>query len=95
MQTVLDDNTTRCLRSGISEAWITVAVSPNGAKDVLEGGDLVDEVVVLDGKRKLRKIRNDWPDLAIAATHRGFMRAKQAFRIGARYKLGFRYNYKG
>jgi heptosyltransferase-2 len=83
----------RTLRSGIPDARITVVVSPNGAKDVLEGGDLVDEVVVLDSKRKLRKIRDDWPDLAIAATHRGFMRAKRAFRTGAIYRLGFRYDH--
>jgi len=83
----------RTLRSGIPDARITVVASPNGAKDVLEGGDLVDEVVVLDRKRKLRKIRDDWPDLAIAATHRGFMRAKRAFRTGAIYRLGFRYDH--
>jgi heptosyltransferase-2 len=83
----------RTLRSGIPEARITVVVSPNGAKDVLEGSDLVDEVVVLDSKRKLRKIRGDWPDLAIAATHRGLMRAKRAFRTGAIYRLGFRYDH--
>ncbi len=83
----------RTLRGGIPDARITVVVSPNGAKDVLEGGDLVDGVVVLDSKRKLRKIRDDWPDLAIAATHRGFMRAKRAFRIGAIYRLGFRYDH--
>lgn len=84
----------RSLRRGIPDALITIAISPNGAKDVIEGSDLVDEIVVLDGKRKLKKMRDDWPDLAIAATHRGFMRAKRAFRTGARYRLGFRYDYK-
>lgn len=85
----------RSLRSGIPDALITVAVSPNGAKDVIEGSDLVHEVVVLDSKRKLKRIRDNWPDLTIAATHRGFMRAKKAFRTGAMYRLGFRYDHKG
>jgi len=84
----------RSLRSGIPDARISVAVSPNGAKDVIEGSDLVDEVVVLDSKRKLKEIRDDWPDLTIAATHRGFMRAKRAFRTGAMYRLGFRYDHE-
>ena len=83
----------RSLRRGIPDVRITVAVSPNGAKDVIEGSDLVDEIVVLDGKRKLRRIRDDWPDLAIAATHRGLMRAKRAFRTGAMTRLGFRYDH--
>jgi heptosyltransferase-2 len=84
----------RTLRAGIPDAYITVVVLPNGAKDVLEGGDLVDSVVVLDSKRKLKQIRDDWYDLAIAATHRGFMRAKRAFRTGTIYRLGFRYNHE-
>ena len=83
----------RTLRSGIPDARITVVVSPNGAKDVLEGGDLVDEVVVLDRKRKFKKIRDDWPDLAIAAIQGGLMRAKRAFRSGAIYRLGYRYDH--
>ena len=84
----------RSLRRGIPDIRIAVAVSPNGAKDVIEDSDLVDEIVVLDSKRKLKEIRNDWPDLAIAATHRGFMRAKRAFRTGAMYRLGFRYDHR-
>jgi heptosyltransferase-2 len=85
----------RSLRSGIPDARITVVVSCNGARDVIEGSDLADEIVVLDGKRKLKEIRDNWPELAIAATHRGFMRAKRAFRTGAMYRLGFRYDHEG
>jgi ADP-heptose:LPS heptosyltransferase len=84
----------RSLRRGLPGARITVVVSPNGAKDVIEGSDLVDEVLVLDSKRTLKEIRDDWPDLTIAATHRGFIRAKRAFRTGAMYRLGFRYDHE-
>jgi len=85
----------KSLRYGIPDAKIKVIVLPNGAKYVLEGSPLVDEVIVFDGKGKLREIRHDWPDLTIAATHRGFMRAKEAFRTGAFWRLGFRYNHEG
>lgn len=84
----------RTLRCGIPDAKITVAVLPNGAKDVIEGSDLVNEVVVLDDKHRFKEIRHDWPDLTIAGTHRGFMRAKEAFRTGAFWRLGFRYDHK-
>jgi ADP-heptose:LPS heptosyltransferase len=85
----------RTLKAGIPDSKITVFVLPNGAKDVLEGSDLVDQVVVIDDKSKIGAIRHDFPDLAIAATHRGFMRAKEAFCTGAFWRIGFRYDHKG
>jgi ADP-heptose:LPS heptosyltransferase len=77
------------LRRGIPEVSITVVVSSDEMRDTIEDSDLV---VVLDSKRKLKKIRDDWPDLAIDATHRGYAGAKMAFRSGAMYRLGFRYD---
>jgi len=84
----------RTLKAGIPDSKITVFVLPNGAKEVLEGSDLVDRVIVMDDKFKMGDIRHDFPDLAIAATHRGFMRAKEAFRTGAFWRVGFIYDYK-
>jgi ADP-heptose:LPS heptosyltransferase len=91
----------RSLRCAIPDVRITVVVSSDEAKDVIEGGDLADEIVVLDSsgqdarapKRKLKEIRGDWPDLTIDAAHRGFVSAKMAFRTGAMYRLGFRYDH--
>ncbi|MBD3181621.1 hypothetical protein GF312_04960 [Candidatus Poribacteria bacterium] len=84
----------RSLRRGISDAKISVLVAPNGARYVLEGGELVDQIFVLDDKKVFKKIREEWPDLTIAATHRGYMRAKRAFRTGAMYRIGFDYDYE-
>ena len=72
---------------------ITVAMSCIGEKEEIEGSDLVDEIVMLDSKRKLKKIRNDWPDLTIDATNSGYAGAKMAFRSGAIYRLGYRYDH--
>ncbi|HGJ63847.1 TPA: hypothetical protein ENS27_00495, partial [bacterium] len=85
----------RTLRVGIPDGKIHVIVLPNGSKDVLEGSSIVDDVIVMDNKRIFRDIRRDFPDLAISATHRGFMRAKEAFRTGAYWRLGFRYDHRG
>ena len=82
------------LRVGIPDIQIILVVSSDVVKDVLEGDDLADEVIVLDGKRKFRQIREDWPDLTIAASGSGFTHAKMAFRTGAMYKLGFRYDHE-
>jgi len=82
------------LRHGIPDARITIVVLPNGAKDVIEGSDLVDEIVVLDDGRKIKNIRDNWPDLTIDAAHEGFTSAKEAFRTGALWKLGFRYDHR-
>jgi heptosyltransferase-2 len=84
----------RTLRAGIPDAKITVIVLPNGAKNVLEGSPLVDNVIVMDNKQIFKEMRQDFPDLTIAATHKGFMRAKEAFRTGAFFRLGFRYDHK-
>jgi hypothetical protein len=78
----------RTLKAGIPDSKINVFVLPNGAKDVLEGSPFVDQVIVLDGKSKIGEIRHDFPDLAISATHKGFMRAKEAFRTGAFWRIG-------
>lgn len=83
----------RSLRRGIPDVRITVALPPDAVEDAMEESDQVDEVVVLDGKRALKEIRDDWPDLVIAS-HRGFMSAKMAFRTGAMYRLGFRYDHE-
>jgi len=85
----------RTLKAGIPDSKITVFVLPNGAKDVLEDSPFVDQVIVLDNKSKIGEIRHDFPDLTISATHRGFMRAKEAFRTGAFWRVGFRYDHKG
>jgi ADP-heptose:LPS heptosyltransferase len=82
----------RSLRVRIPDVHVTV-VLPAGT-DAMEDSDLVDEVVTLQGKRVFRKIRDDWPDLTIA-TGNGIMSAKMAFRTGARYRLGFKYDHVG
>jgi hypothetical protein len=67
------------LRQGIPDGVISVIVSPNGAKDVLEGSNFVDNIVTLDNKSVFKEIRQDFPDIAIAGTHGGFMKAKEVF----------------
>lgn len=84
----------RTLRNGIPDAKISVVVLPNGAEYVLKDSDLVDDIIIYDSRSVLRKIRHRWYDLTIASTHRGFMRAKEAFRTGAFMRIGFRYDYK-
>lgn len=85
----------RTLRNGIPDAKISVVVLPNGAEYVLKDSDLVNDIIIYDSKKVLREIRHRWYDLTIASTHRGFMRAKEAFRTGAFWRIGFRYDYKG
>ncbi len=84
----------RTLRNGIPDAKISVVVLPNGAEYVLKDSDLVDDIIIYDSKKVLREIRHKWYDLAIAGTHRGFMRAKEAYRTGAFWRIGFKYDYK-
>lgn len=84
----------RTLRASIPDSKITVVVLPNGAKDVLDGSPLVDKVIEMDSKQIIKDIRHNFPDLTIAATHRGFMRAKEAFRTGAFWRLGFKYDHR-
>ena len=84
------------LRQAITDVSITLVVASEVAKKLLDGAPLADEIIVMNDKNKkkaLKMVRNNWPDLTIAATHRGYMRAKTAFRTGARYKVGFRYDY--
>ena len=85
----------RTLRAGIPDGKIHVIVLPNGAKDVLEGSPIVDDVIVMDSKKIFKDVRHDFPDLSIAATHKGFMRAKETFKTGAFWRLGFKYDHKG
>ena len=80
------------LRRSIPDVWITIAVSSDELRDMVS--ELADEVVVLGGWRKFKGIRADWPDLTIAASTGGFAAAKMAFRTGARYRLGFRYDHR-
>ena len=82
----------RSLRDRIPGVRVTVVLSAGGKADAMEDSDLVDEVFTLQEKRVFRKIRDDWPDLAIA-TGNGIMSAKMAFRTGARYRLGFKYDH--
>jgi ADP-heptose:LPS heptosyltransferase len=84
----------KTLRRGIRDGKITVVVATDSAKDVLEGSELVDQVILLNSKRSYKELRNDWLDLTIAATSRGFLRAKRAFRTGAMYRLGFLYDHE-
>lgn len=80
------------LRRGIPDVQIIFVLSSHEAGDELEDG-MADKVIALDEKRAFRKIRDEWPDLAIAAGS-GFVYAKMAFRTGARYRLGFRYDHE-
>ena len=82
----------RSLRDRIPDVRVTIVLSAEGEADAMEDSDLVDEVFTLQEKRVFRKIRDDWPDLAIA-TGNGIMIAKMAFRTGARYRLGFKYDH--
>lgn len=92
--------TLRGLRESIPDAKITLIVASEEAAAIIEGCHLVDEIVVHNNytncpKRELyRKLRAEWYDLAIAATHRGYMRAKETFRTEARFRIGFRYSYR-
>jgi len=84
------------LRQAIPDVSITLVVASEAAKTLLDGTPLADEIIVMDGKKStktLKMVRNNWPDLTIAATHRGYMSAKTVFRTGARYKVGFHYDY--
>lgn len=84
----------RSLRRGIHNSKIVVVVATEGAKDVLEGCEFVDKVILLNSKGSFKAMRDEWLDLTIAATSRGFIRAKRAFRTGAMYRLGFKYDHR-
>jgi len=84
------------LRQAIPDVSITLLVASEVAKTLLDGTPLADEIIVMTDKNKrkaLKMVRNNWPDLTIATTHRGYMCARTAFHTGARYKVGFRYDY--
>lgn len=83
------------LHSSIPDVCVTVVLSARGKNDAMEKSDLVDEIVTLEDKRVFRKIRDNWPELTIATTQNGLMSARMAFRTGARYRLGFRYDHMG
>lgn len=80
-----------------ADVKVTVVVVSEAAAEIIQGSQIADEVVVYNKypKRSLfKKLRDEWYDLTIAATHLGYMRAKEAFRTGARNRIGFRYPYR-
>ncbi|MBM3238459.1 hypothetical protein FJZ31_19370 [Candidatus Poribacteria bacterium] len=87
----------KTLRHAIDVLKLLVVVDSEASMNLLEQSALADKIFVLnDTVRKnkvLRQIRNEWPDLTIAATHPNYANAKIAFQTGAVYNIGFRYDY--
>jgi ADP-heptose:LPS heptosyltransferase len=87
----------KAIRNAIDGLKLSVIVDSEASMNLLEKSSLADKIFVLnDTVRKnkvLRQIRNEWPDLTIAATHPDYAHAKTAFQTGAIYSIGFRYDY--